>query len=210
MQNSIMNKSKKCIYKLLDIPYLPDYFNHIGRPLILHISDTPSSSYSYIYKLIRKLRPEYIIHTGDIVDDIKLEYYPKKIDNYINLLYKFINDINSIGIKEFYIIPGNHDNIDALKTIEKDINLICKDETINIGGLNICTSHKYSKNNEKCDFHLFGHNTIPINHRKKGTIYLNGLNNINIIESKTGKIHFLPYPMGTNNDRKLVPIKIGI
>jgi hypothetical protein len=42
-----------------------------GRDMILHISDTPSTMFPYLRRAIRRLRPAWVVHTGDLVDDIK-------------------------------------------------------------------------------------------------------------------------------------------
>ena len=48
-----------------------------GRDMILHISDTPSTMFPYLRRAIRRLRPAWVVHTGDLVDDIKLENRPE-------------------------------------------------------------------------------------------------------------------------------------
>ncbi|HHI00115.1 MAG TPA: metallophosphoesterase, partial [Thermococcus litoralis] len=50
---------------------LPKELLESGEAKIMHISDTPDNIYPFILNLIEKSRPDYIIHTGDLVDNIK-------------------------------------------------------------------------------------------------------------------------------------------
>ena len=56
--------------------------NDIKGPVLLHISDTPSEIYPYIFKIIDILKPQYIFHTGDLADNVKLEINKDRIKGY--------------------------------------------------------------------------------------------------------------------------------
>ena len=52
---------------------IPDYINELNSfKTVLNSRNT----------LLKKIQPHYIIHTGDLVDNIKLEMYPYRIDEY--------------------------------------------------------------------------------------------------------------------------------
>ncbi|WDC85513.1 metallophosphoesterase [Caloramator sp. mosi_1] len=56
-----------------------------------------------------------MVHTGDIVDNIKLELYPNKLNEYSRYACNFVNELTKYTNKSLFIIPGNHDNIETLK-----------------------------------------------------------------------------------------------
>ena len=64
-----MKKFKQEVYSVFGRIYIPDEL--LGKKnLILHISDTPSAIYPALRGLLRKLKPQVILHTGDLCDHI--------------------------------------------------------------------------------------------------------------------------------------------
>ena len=58
---------------LFNYPHISEkLLNDIKGPILLHISDTPDDIYNYIFRLINILKPQFVIHTGDLADNIKL------------------------------------------------------------------------------------------------------------------------------------------
>ncbi|MBZ4662975.1 MAG: metallophosphoesterase [Caloramator sp.] len=191
------------LYFLSGRIYVPTYL--LGRKnIILHISDTPSNIYPSIIKLVKKINPKYIVHTGDIVDNIKLELYPNRLNEYKDYASIFINELVKYTSNRLIIVPGNHDNIDVIKNIDKVI-IVEEGKSISIDGLSIGVSHTINNlPTYKCDFYLYGHDKSKGNRNQ-----LNGINLINIIDIESNKVFHLKYPMGTDNYR-LLRTKIGI
>lgn len=172
--------------------------------LILHISDTPAPIYWGITKLVKKLKPNIIIHTGDLVDDIKLELYPGQIDRYIRGANALIKDISPYVRDSIYIVPGNHDNIDSLKLNEK-VRIISETNYIELNGMKFGAAHKFEDLPDGCDFYLYGHDKTTVD----SGCYLNGIININIIDMNKIEVTKLLYPIGTD-DYRLKKSRIGI
>ncbi|WP_367884326.1 metallophosphoesterase [Thermococcus sp. JCM 11816] len=84
---------------------------------LLHISDTPERTYPpRIAQLIDELHPDYIVHTGDLVDNIKLERRPDlKPPLYVGGVRKLARILKGSGGAELYIVPGNEDDPEVLK-----------------------------------------------------------------------------------------------
>lgn len=61
-----------------------------AREMVLHISDTPQTMYHYLRRALRRLKPAWIVHTGDFVDNVKLEKRPGLIDLYRKKIKDFL------------------------------------------------------------------------------------------------------------------------
>lgn len=72
---NISERVMKWMKLLLNKPYIPAELADTKGPLLLHISDTPQEIYPYIIKFVQMLQPSYIVHTGDLVDNIKLGFF---------------------------------------------------------------------------------------------------------------------------------------
>ncbi|MCX7695282.1 MAG: metallophosphoesterase [Caloramator sp.] len=191
------------LYFLSGRIYVPTYL--LGRKnILLHISDTPSNIYPSIIKLTKKITPKYIVHTGDIVDNIKLELYPNRQSEYTNYASMFINELVKYTSNSLIIVPGNHDNIDVIKNLDK-VNIVEEGNSISIENLSLGVSHTINNlPKHKCDFYLYGHDKSQDTKN-----HLNGINSINIIDISTKEVFHLKYPLGTDNYR-LLRTKIGI
>lgn len=204
-----MNLFKKLYSHIIGHIYIPKDILQIQDPLILHISDTPYMLYSPLKKLLNQLKPTYIIHTGDLVDNIKLEFYPSKIDLYTMQLSKLIHILANSNAKKVYISLGNHDNKKVLKELYKNCIIVDDISNINIEGLSLNISHfpnKIALN--PTTFNLFGHNLDILTHTSNNNIFLNGIEGIHLINIRTKEIYSLSYPYGTD-DVRMKKNKIG-
>ncbi|MCT4593305.1 MAG: metallophosphoesterase [Anaeromicrobium sp.] len=193
---------KKIFSHIIGNIYIPKDILHINDPILLHISDTPTILYGPIKKLIHEINPTYIVHTGDLVDNIKLEFYPSKIDSYSSSLPRLIEILESSKAKEIYIGLGNHDKKEVVQDLCNRSILIDSCSKVNIGGISMNISHYPNKVTlDPGTFNLFGHNVDMKTHKKNGNIFLNGITGINIINLNNLDIHILSYPWGTDDVR---------
>ncbi len=194
----------------LGIPFIPEALNNVTEPLILHISDTPSEIYPYLYKIIQQLSPKYIIHTGDLVDNIKLEYLQGKKMNYAESARSFFSHLKKMNVFDFYIIPGNHDCPDTIQSLWKDVKILHEGTTLQLENLTIGVAHFFEKLPRQADIYLYGHN-LHLEEGDRGKyVYLNGIYNIHVISALTRQIFYIPYPMATNSLRRITNRKIGM
>jgi len=198
-----MQKIINTLYYISGRIYIPSSLLNV-KNIILHISDTPSNIYPEIIRLVKKLTPDYIIHTGDVVDNVKLELYPFKLKQYENLSSDFISNLSPYVKNEIIIVPGNHDNPYCLKKLPK-VKLINEGEILTIDNISIGLAHKFNNlPSKKCNFYLYGHDRSLSSYQ-----FLNGITYINIIELKTNKVFHLKYPINTDSYR-LLRTKIGM
>ncbi len=170
--------------------------------ILLHISDTPSNFYGGLKKLIKQISPEYIIHTGDFVDDVKLEIRPYKLWLYKKKAIKLLNILEESDAKEIHIVIGNHDDESFLNRhaarckISGAKSLSIEHSTFNI-------SH-YSADTFKmpASYHLFGHDLSMESSFDSQCWHLNGISAINIIFLDSGALITLPYPYGIDSARQ--------
>ncbi|MDA3901670.1 MAG: metallophosphoesterase [Spirochaetes bacterium] len=90
-------------------------------PVLIHISDTPDHIYKYIFQIISSVRPEFVVHTGDVVDNTKLESQEHLSGEYSRIVSSFINKLETITNGTVVLTPGNHDNIGLMKHYSNSI-----------------------------------------------------------------------------------------
>ncbi|MDY0234823.1 MAG: metallophosphoesterase [Gudongella sp.] len=180
------------------------------NPLLLHISDTPSQFYPELKRIIKLINPQYIIHTGDLADNIKCEFKPSLLTKYKHEVKKLLKILNSSNTENIYLTLGNHDDYDFINKNKGRMKLYENVGEISINSLKLLFSHypDYIKTTP-ADIYLFGHDIVPQSVFSDLYISLNGVNSINIINLETLEITCLNYPLGTNEAR-LNKNKIGI
>lgn len=196
-------------YKFMGGIQIPKELKDREFEILVHISDTPNVIYGDLKYLLSEIKPEYIVHTGDLVDNIKLELYPQKIDLYKKFVKVIVKIIDDNVVNQAWLVMGNHDDSTKIKNLP-NVQIIEDLEEIEIDKRKFCISHYGLKTRQKkSDYHLFGHDLMLETQSYHNEQYLNGLEHIHIINLTTGEILFLKYPRGTN-DYRLNKYKLGI
>ncbi|NJE84641.1 metallophosphoesterase [Thermococcus sp. CX2] len=161
---------------------------------VMHISDTPESSYRFIEGLIEKVGPGYIIHTGDLADNIKLERKPHLRRRYRGALRKLARMFDGSNAR-IYIVPGNEDDLEMLREFFGE-NLIEPGSVVDIEGARFALGHTWKDVvNLDADFKLYGHNFKLI---ERG---LNGVLGVNFVLLPSRRTYRVKYPPGTDFER---------
>ncbi len=198
-------KIKKFIIRMMGGLHLPQKLQTTEEKIVLHISDTPDSIYPFLLELIDELKPDVIIHTGDVADNIKLglglseELYAAKVTD-------FLSELEARDWATTYIVPGNHDSVPILK--EKTDNIILQEEEtiIEVEGVNIGVAHYIENLPPRAAINLYGHNKKTFQARDK--LFLNGILSINIILLPSGQHFQIPYPWKTKTGRQYKRLKL--
>ena len=201
---------KHNLFGLINRPYISPELAAAERPLIIHMSDTPRLSYPFLFRVARLLEPEYIIHTGDLVDDIKLEIRPQEIRSYTREVAKFLRGLEQAPVGHIYLVPGNHDVADLLEEHGTRSITVAEHTTLEIENMRVTVSHKYDPACREGDLYLFGHTKAPGHHEIEDTVCLNGIASMTVIEVPTRRLHALPYPAGTDSVRSMLLPKPGL
>lgn len=174
---------------------------HQGKRL-LHISDTPRYFYPALARLIEKLKPEYIVHSGDLVDNIKLQLYPNSLVYYQKDVQILLSLLESSSAEKIYIALGNHDHAPFIHQNSGRIQIIDLHEQVTIEGICVGISH-YPKPilSAPSEINLFGHDLTLTTHSTQEQLFLNGISNIHLIELDSKIVHALNYPSGTDDQR---------
>lgn len=205
-----MNFIKELFYYLLGRVPIELHEYRPSNKLLLHISDTPSSFFAELSRIIHVVKPDFIVHTGDLVDNIKLELYPGSIWRYERDIKRLISILEQSDAKEIYLAMGNHDHVETVQKLSKRCHIIPKSEIIDLGGHQISIAHNLKDILEiPGAYHLFGHNLAQKSGYFNEKLYLNGITGIHVIELGSNSYHSYPYPYGTDNDR-LGRGKIGL
>ncbi len=175
-----------------------------GRDMILHISDTPSIMFPYLRRALMRLRPAWVVHTGDLVDDIKLEQRPGMLDLYrkkVAMLIKLFAEENCGAI----LLTGNHDNLTTLLEMTSDsaIQVWSRPGRFYIGSFCFRAGHTFEDVVTNAgEYNLYGHNLEHLTFiDDRGRFFLNGLEEMHLIHMETGDVIPIKYPPGTNDAR---------
>lgn len=169
---------------------------------VLHISDTPLRFFPALKRLIAELNPTYIVHTGDLVDNIKLQLYPGSIHRYNRNLATLIEILESSSAKEIYLALGNHDHPESVKKAVRRSTLIDGVENFTIENVPVRISHYPKAILESPEtLNFFGHDLSLETAVREDKYYFNGISDIYLIDLKTFHARVFPYPWGTDDDR---------
>ncbi len=207
---SLIKTLQAVLYATLNIPYLTETLQEMAPPLAVHVSDTPGFCYPFIYRLVRQLKPAVLIHTGDFIDDIKLENRPAELGSYTRRLKSLIGKLEQLPVEEIYLVPGNHDDTNTVVSFAERSVVLPEKSWIELEGLCFFLSHRFYDIEVDADFYLFGHNLPEMTWVNRRTITLNGIPNINLISLSTKNTYTLGYPAGTDSARKLLLPRIGL
>lgn len=162
---------------------------------IMHITDTPDVIYPFLRRLIRIVKPDVVIHTGDIVDNIKLEFSPTKIGLYekkLKVLMTILKDVKTV-----YYCVGNHDDETLIKKYLYTHSYVVKTGVYQAENCKLAFAHQYKDIHSDADFKLFGHCPIDI----VDQTLCNGLNAIYMIDGKSKRRSEIPYPRDIDDFR---------
>ncbi|MDR1650559.1 MAG: metallophosphoesterase [Synergistaceae bacterium] len=188
----------KCLVRAGWIPEMMD-----GTGKILHISDTPTRMYGYMARLLRRVNPSVVVHTGDLADDIKLGLYPGEAERY-RAAARRIMDILPAPHRKVVLALGNHDKRELLPPLPSQCVICDNDEAMDITlcGEKFRVSHYFRYVIDKpARYNLFGHSMERPSFSDDGErCFLNGLEMMRLIDPGAG-IAVFNYPKGTNDAR---------
>ncbi len=95
---------------------LPDGIEDIKGTKILHIGDTYSKFYPYFRKLINEIKPDIILHTGDLSDEVKVGRIKTVRYEYNSKIRRLLEVMDHSGAR-LIIVPGNNDVADEIKAL---------------------------------------------------------------------------------------------
>ena len=180
---------------------LPESFHSSDELKIMHISDTPESIYSHIYKMLSYSRPDIIIHTGDLVDNLKLETAGEALlPLYQKKSAEFISNLEKLTKARIIYVPGNHDDIEIIENNKNRSEIMAEGTVVELDGVKIGLAHYPENLPQNADINLYGHN-----HQqdfKNENKYLNGILNINYVLLPSKEDYKVKYPWTVDQGRQ--------
>ncbi len=123
---------------------------------LLHVGDIPFWEFPYMKRLIRKVRPDILVHTGDLVDNLKVGRIPADIPAYRKYAKKLISHMEK-NAKKVYIVPGNNDLEDFIAENVTKAEIIPANTCMEIRGIPFLLCHRVLDIDGEAKFYLYGH-----------------------------------------------------
>lgn len=183
-------------------PELRSRLESEGGTLLVHVSDTPWEIYPFVRRLLRQVRPDFVVHTGDMVDDVKLEHDGDKRERWHSRTRQLLHILEGEGTRQVYVVPGNHDDRDLLATTASRARIV-DPGPVSIGGRTFYLDHYGPEGGARGEFDLYGHNRHPPTMRTDSGMLLNGLSAASVIDLSRGRVYSVDYPMDTDRYRLL-------
>lgn len=186
-------------------------------PYLLHISDTPWEIYPFLRRLMNQLKPSYVVHTGDLVDDLKLEYDRNKHARWHARMRHLLALLASHEQCRSVIVAGNHDDADE---IDREILAALPDilpgstpdrarirrvepGRLTIEGIEVYVDHYGPPECARAALDLYGHDKRPGSALSPSGRLLNGIECAWVIDLGDGNAYPVGYPMDTDRYRLL-------
>ncbi len=135
---------------------LPEGFE-VGRRYLLHIGDTNAWHYRYFRKLIELTKPEVIVHTGDMADEVKVGRIPGTEYEYLFKVGKLLEIFENSGARRVIVVPGNNDLPDEVKKRMPRVEIMEQGEIFTDGKFSFWIKHYVNGLDSDADFMLYGH-----------------------------------------------------
>lgn len=191
------------MHRILEKIIIPSELKNSDSIKLIHLTDTPSQIYKELKRLIEAVNPDYVIHTGDICDDIKLERSPKKIDLYEKKIARFAKLMASFQNTKFYFVIGNHDDRPTVEKNFPDAVIIDQPSLIETELGLFYVAHEYKDMEDvQADYYLFGHDMTQNSIALDDKWLLNGLEHIYVLRGNPIQITIIEYPYSTDSLRQ--------
>lgn len=135
---------------------LPAGIKDIKGRKLLHIGDTYSKHYPFLKKLIAKVKPDVIIHTGDIADEVKVGRIPGTRYEYRSKIEFILTCLKNSGARVI-IVPGNNDVAEDIKDIISTSEIYPNDSVVTIDGIECRIGHQVTSMTFDKKWSFYGH-----------------------------------------------------
>lgn len=134
---------------------LPDLTDFNGER-ILHIGDTYSDNYPYYRALIERVKPDIIIHTGDMADEVKVGRIPGTRYEYLSKIRVLLDIMKDSGAR-LIIVPGNNDLPDEIAKIAPEAEIYPWNTEITLSGVPCRIGHSVRRMDFDRAYSFYGH-----------------------------------------------------
>jgi len=135
---------------------LPEGIDSIQGTKILHIGDTYSKLYPFYRKLIAELKPDIILHTGDMCDEVKVGRKPFLRYEYNTKIREILNIMEESGAR-IIIVPGNNDVADEIHAQCPTAEIYPENTVLELDGQMCRVGHQVVKMTFDQKWSFYGH-----------------------------------------------------
>lgn len=134
---------------------LPDLSAYTGE-LVLHIGDTESWEYPCLRHLFELVRPDVILHTGDMADEVKIGRHPEYRYEYVRKISVLLDMMKQTGAR-LVIVPGNHDLAEEIIRLAPEAEVYPAGSEVILSGVPCRVGHEVRKMVFDRKYCLYGH-----------------------------------------------------
>ena len=176
----------RCILLTNPIYHIADEKGSNGKTLF-HIGDVTRRRYAEIMGLVYRIRPDILVHTGDMVDDLKVGRLEEDIPAYKEWVPDLIRFMEKAA-KKVYIVPGNNDLPDFIAEHLNTAELIDPKTVLEIDGNRIYCCHRVLDVEEGGTICLYGHGPTHdvYSFRQDGKFYANVIYGPTVVSLEDG------------------------
>ncbi len=172
---------------------LPDGAQLLTGRRLLHISDTSTRDFSDVEMLIKEFKPHVILHTGDMVDEVKVGRIPEVREEYIAKLSVLSNLLRESGA-ELVVVSGNNDLPDKIEEFLPTARILKKNSVIEIDGEECRVGHSVMAMTFDRRWCFYGHGYTgddwsPAENDPSRHVRLNGCETYHLCCLKDGKYY---------------------
>ena len=134
---------------------IPDFSDFAGER-VLHIGDTESFAYPFYRKLFEAVRPDVIVHTGDIADEVKIGRNPELLYEYTVKSAELLRMMKETGAR-IVIVIGNHDVADVVKRLAPYAEIYEEGSEVILSGVACRLGHQVKNMTFDRKYCMYGH-----------------------------------------------------
>ena len=135
---------------------LPDWLSDLNGRKILHIGDTESWRYGFYRKLIALIKPDVIIHTGDMADEVKAGRMTETAEEYKFKVREMFRMLRESGA-EIIIVPGNNDLKAVICELLPEATVVANNTKLSLDGVDIKVGHEVANMVFDLKWSFYGH-----------------------------------------------------
>ena len=165
---------------------------------VLHLGDTQSAHYSYYKRLIDEIKPDVIVHTGDLVDELKAGRIESVRPYWLKSAPMIVNVMRQSGARVI-IVAGNNDLEQELAKFAQGTEILPRNAVVNLYGVNYCLCHELNRMDEsvQADVWLYGHGLTgetrtASDNERDGRKFFNAVWGVSLNVPKTGESLIIP------------------
>ena len=135
---------------------LPKEIFNLHSQCVLHMGDTHSRDYAYYNKLVEKLKPDVIIHTGDMADEVKVGRIQGTRNEYVSKIKLLLEVLRESGARVI-IVPGNNDLPDVIRRLLPAAEMYPINSVVEIDGVECRVGHQVTRMTYDKKWSFYGH-----------------------------------------------------